>query len=371
VSRPLLSAALIVRDEEASLPRCLRSLRDRVGEIVVIDTGSTDRSRVIALEHGARVIERKWIDDFSAARNASLDAASGEWILYIDADEELVGFDGREVEPLLRDPSHVACTVLLRPIMGYTRYREHRLFRNRSDLRFRGVMHESIVPALDEIRVREGLRVAESSVTIDHHGYEQDSVRKHERNLPLLRARIETDPGHVYSWWHLGQTLRRLGDSAGAEKAWRQAIEIMRLQPASPLGDSLPYLDLARDLVERGEDATALIEEGCARFPDDCALAWLRARSLVDAGRHEEALPLFARLAAIDPESFCGGPIAYDRSIFGANAYAAMGLCAFRLGRFAESAEHYARAQQLAPQDEAIKRKRQLAEIKAGDLRPS
>jgi glycosyltransferase involved in cell wall biosynthesis len=369
VSRPLLSAALIVRDEETSLPRCLASLQGSVDETVIVDTGSTDRSRAIALAHGARVVERKWTDDFSAARNASVDAASGEWIFYIDADEELVAFDRGKVEALLRDSANLACTVLLRPISGYTRYREHRLFRNRPDLRFRGVMHESIVPALGEVGAREARRVVDSTVAIDHHGYELDSLRKHQRNLPLLHARIEADPGHVYSWWHLGQTLRALGDSASAEKAWRQAIEIIRLQPASPLGDSLSYLDLARDLVERGKDATALIEEGCERFPENCALAWLRARSLVDAGRHEEALPLFARLAVIDPESFCGGPIGYDKSIFGANAYAAMGLCAFRLERFGESAEYYAKAETLAPGDQATKRKRQLAEIKAGGSR--
>jgi tetratricopeptide (TPR) repeat protein len=366
VSRPLLSAALIVRDEESFLPRCLASLREHVGEIVVVDTGSADRSREIAREHGARVVERPWTDDFAAARNASVEAATGEWILYIDADEEIVDFDRATVDALLRDPANLGFTVLLRPSSGYTRYRVHRLFRNRPDLRFRGVMHESIVAALDEIRQRDGLRVADSTVALDHHGYEQDSLRKHERNLPLLRARLEADPGHVYSWWHLGQTLRALGDAASAEKAWRQAIEIMRAQPASPAGDSLAYVDLARAMAERGAaDAAAIIDEGCARFPDDCALAWLRARGLADAGRHEEALALFSRLAAIDPETFCGGPIAYDRSIFGANAFAAMGLCTFRLGRYAQSAQHYASAQSLKPEDDAIRRKRELAEAMA------
>ena len=365
--RPLLSAALIVRDEEASLARCLRSLHSRVDEIVVVDTGSQDRSREIALEHGARLKERAWTGDFAAARNAAIDASTGEWILYIDADEELVDFPGAEVERLLRDPANLACTVQLRPVSGYTRYLEHRLFRNRPDLRFRGVMHESILPALEEIRAREDLRVAHSAVTIDHHGYEQDSPPKHERNLPLLSARIEADPGHVYSWWHLGQTLRALGDDAGAEKAWRQAIDIVRLQTTAPLGDSLSYVDLARVLIERGESATALIAEGFERFPDNCALIWLRGRSLVAAGRHEEAMPLFARLAVIDADSFCGGPIAYDKSILGVNAHAALGLCAFRLERFRESAEHYGRAETMAPRNLAIKVKRQLADAKARD----
>ena len=361
----LLSAALIVRDESPVLSRCLRSLLGLVDEIVVVDTGSADDSREIARDHGARVLDYPWNNDFAAARNAALDAASSQWALYIDADEEVVGFDRTELDALLGDPLHAACTVRLRPVSGYTRYREHRLFRNRSDLRFRGVIHESILPALEELRSREGLRVADSSLDIHHYGYDRDSTRKHERNLPLLRARLEAEPGHIYSWWHLGATLQSLGDRDGAERAWRRAVEILRAQPASPLGDSLPYLDLARHLLDRKRDATALLDDACARFPDNHALAWLRARDLVERGSYEDAMPLFARLAQIDPDTLCDGPLAYDPSIFGANAHAALGLCAFRLARFAESAVHYARAEALAPDDLAIRRKRQLAQARA------
>jgi glycosyltransferase involved in cell wall biosynthesis len=89
MSAPRISAAMIVRDEEAVLEDCLRSIRDEVDEIVVTDTGSRDQSRDIAAGFGARVLERPWDDDFSAARNHSLDAVTGDWILYIDADERL------------------------------------------------------------------------------------------------------------------------------------------------------------------------------------------------------------------------------------------------------------------------------------------
>jgi glycosyltransferase involved in cell wall biosynthesis len=355
---------MIVRDEGVVLARCLSSLRGRVDEIVVVDTGSTDASREIAREHGARVLDYAWSNDFAAARNAALDAASGEWVLYIDADEEVVGFERAELGVLLSDPLHAACTVRLRPVTGYTRYREHRLFRNRPELRFRGVIHESILPALEELCARESLRVADSSLDIDHYGYDRDSLRKHERNLPLLRARLEAEPGHVYSWWHLGVTLQALGDDDDAERAWRQAIEILRERPAPPLRDSLPYLDLARHLLDRKREATILLEEACTRFPDNWGLTWLRARDLVERGRHEDAMPLFSRLAAVDAEALCDGPLAYDQSIFGANAYAALGLCAFRLGRFEESTAHYARAEALAPDDLAIRRKRQLAQAR-------
>jgi len=356
-----LSAALIVRDEERFLEDCLRSLGGRVDEIVVVDTGSTDRSREIARDFGARVLDHPWTGDFSAARNAAVDAARGAWILYIDADERVVEFEHDAVAPLLADPRHVCYTVLFRPASGYTRYREYRLFRNHPALRFRGVIHESLLPALEEVCRREGHVVGESPVALDHLGYDGDLAHKHRRNLPLLRARLAADPGHVYSWDHLGTTLLGLGDEAGAEVAWRRGIEVVRRASAVTAVEGLPYLHLARFLVERKRDAAALLDEACARFPDDHSLAWLRARCLTDAGDYAAAMPLFARLAAIDPDALAGGQVAYDASIFGAQAHAALGFCAFRLGRFADSAAHYARAEALAPGDLAIRTRRMLA----------
>src|SRR3954471_21348325 len=85
----LLSACLIVRDEERDLPRCLAALASVADEIVVHDTGSTDRTREIAKAAGATVIDGTWTDDFAAARNTALAACTGEWILHVDADEVL------------------------------------------------------------------------------------------------------------------------------------------------------------------------------------------------------------------------------------------------------------------------------------------
>ena len=362
---PLLSAALIVRNEERLLEDCLRSLAGRVDEIVVVDTGSTDRSRDIARDLGAHVHEVSWNDDFAAARNAAIEFARGDWILYIDADERVVDFERPGVEALLSDASCACCTVLFRPRRGYTRYREHRLFRNRPDLRFRGVIHETLLPALEEIAGREHVRIGRSAVAIDHLGYDGDLAHKHDRNLPLLHVRLRHDPAHVYSWCHLGTTLLALGDAASAEEAWSQGIAIARTLADDDLANSLPYLHQANLMLDQGHDAIALLEEACRRFPDNHALAWLRGRSLMNAQAHAAAMPIFAALAAIDPAQLQDGVMAFDASIFGANAHAAAGLCAFRLGRYAESEAHYARAEHAAPADPAFRAKRMLARAKA------
>lgn len=367
--RPLLSAALIVRDEERHLPSCLASLRGRVDEIVVVDTGSRDRSREVARDFDARVLERPWTGDFAAARNASIDASLGEWILYIDADETVVAFDRGEVEGELADARLAAYTVLFRPRAGYTRYREHRLFRNRPDLRFVGLIHESLMPGLETLRVREGLGVGASTIALDHHGYgDADVLRKSARDIPLLEQRLAAEPGHVYSWAHLGSALLASGDECAAENAWRRGIAVVRRLARRTPPDSLPYLYLARRLVEGKRDAGKILAESLELFPDNHALGWLAGRYRIDRGNYEAALPYFVRLAAIDPAALDCQSLAYDASIFGANAHAALGLCAFRLGRFSESAAHYARAEALAPDNRAIRTKRMLAEAKARSI---
>src|SRR5262252_4050456 len=87
--RPTLALCVIAKNEERFIRECLESARDFVDEMIVVDTGSTDRTREIARECGARVEEFVWCDDFAAARNASIDAATTDWILVLDADERL------------------------------------------------------------------------------------------------------------------------------------------------------------------------------------------------------------------------------------------------------------------------------------------
>ena len=88
-----LSVCLIVRNEASNLPRCLDSIRGLADEIVVVDTGSTDDTVAIAQRHGARVSTLVWQDDFSAARNASIELATCDWILVFDADESIAARD--------------------------------------------------------------------------------------------------------------------------------------------------------------------------------------------------------------------------------------------------------------------------------------
>lgn len=93
---------MIVRNEEQTLGPCLASVRDLADEIVIVDTGSTDRTRELARAAGARVFDFPWVDDFAAARNESLRHATGSWILWLDADDRLDERNHRQCRELFR-----------------------------------------------------------------------------------------------------------------------------------------------------------------------------------------------------------------------------------------------------------------------------
>jgi tetratricopeptide (TPR) repeat protein len=351
---------LIVRDEEDHLGPCLQSITGLVDEIVVADTGSRDRSREIASAHGARVFDYQWRDDFAAARNYAIDHTSGDWILYIDADERARAYDRRTLDGELGDPRLCACTVRFYPRTGCTAYPEHRLFRRDPRIRFRSAIHETIMPDLDRIVAAGRGRIGSTKLTIDHLGYDGDQSHKAERNLRLLTKQVEADPNRIYLWWHLGSVCRDLGRVAEAEAAWLRGADVARRSPGRGPETALCLVELAKLRLIRGEEARALVYEAKGLQPDNLLVHWIEAQMLAAAGQYSEALSIFRELANIDPDSLMAN-LSYDRRIFGASAFAEMGYCAFRLDRYAESERWYGRAEALEPGCLEFRVKRQLA----------
>jgi tetratricopeptide (TPR) repeat protein len=304
--RNLISAALIVRDEEKNIGACLESIAALSDEIVVVDTGSSDRSREIAAAHAARVIDYQWQDDFAAARNFAIDHATGEWILYIDADERVRPCDRRIVDGLLNELGLCSCTVRFHPRTGFTAYPEHRLFRRDARIRFRSAIHETILPDLNRIVAAGEGRIGSSGLTIDHLGYDGDQSHKAGRNLPLLHKQLGLDPERLYLWWHLGVVERDLGRLAEAEAAWQQGVDIARRGDACGPEIALCFIELAKVRLQRGEEALGLVREAKRLQPHNLLLHWIEAQALVAAGRHPEGFAIFARLASVDPDTLFG-----------------------------------------------------------------
>ena len=346
---------MIVRNEERHLAACLTSIRSLVDELVIVDTGSTDATIGIARRFGARVIRARWPGNFAAARNISLDHATGEWILYIDADERVrKPVDRGRLRKLLRRRKLAALTVDLHPTAQSTAFSTIRLFRNDPRVRFEGAMHESMMRGLNDMARAERLVVGHSGLIIDHVGYDDDHARKARRNLLMLRRALAAEPGRVWNRSHLALVYTALGRPRDAERTWRRAVSDVHRSGSRHLLDSVAHSGyaswlLSRDQPAQDQLAKRVIADGLARFPGNMELHWLRARSLMKQRRWRTAIPILEALVdhrARRPEQ---RQLPYRSAIFNTDAFAALGACYFHLGKYREAARWYRRAQKSAP----------------------
>jgi tetratricopeptide (TPR) repeat protein len=364
-----LSAAIIVKDEAGRLDACLTSLRGLVDEIVVVDTGSSDASVSVAEQHGAVVAHEPWHGDFATPRNRSLDLATGDWILYVDADEQVRGDFAATRAFLDSADDCVACRVRFVPRVGWTPFREFRLWRNRPDIRFVGQIHESVVPAIDAVAAREHLRIEpQDRITIHHYGYEGDRSDKRARDEPLLLAELERNPDRSFVYDHLGRVYEAAGDAERAVATWERGLVMVRARDARHPDDRLLYIDLIHHRLAAGivdEELEVLVEEARGRFERTPTLELAAARLAFATGRPRDALEPLDWLVTLDDDAIIATGASYDDRVFGEWAWSLLGLCHFALGDDAAAAAAFVRAEQLAPDDPSYAVRRRLAEARA------
>jgi glycosyltransferase involved in cell wall biosynthesis len=367
----LLSAAIIVRDEADHLDACLRSLSGLVDEIVVVDTGSSDDSVAVAHRHGAIVAHEPWQGDFATPRNRSLDLASGEWILYIDADERVRAGDPQERrERIAASGEFAALRIPLVPRVGWTPYVEYRLWRHRADVRFSGRMHESIVGSIHAAAKSAGLRVGVSDViTLDHFGYEGDQRHKHARDEPILLAALAENPSRVYYYDHLARIYHAQGRDEEAVSMWTRGIKMARARAHPDHDDRLLWVDLIWHRVTRangGDDVAALVYEALERFPRLPVLEFVAAQLEFSGGEHASAQRRVEWILSRSELDALASGSSYDARIFGEWSWNLLGLCRFADGDWTAAAEAFAKAEQVAPTVKEYAVRRQLAQARAG-----
>jgi glycosyltransferase involved in cell wall biosynthesis len=364
-----LSAAIIVKDEADRLDACLTSLRGLVDEIVVVDTGSRDQTVAVAERHGAVVAHEPWQGDFATPRNRSLDLATGDWILYVDADEQVRGDFGAARDALARADDVVGFRVRFVPRIGWTPYLEYRLWRNRPDLRFVGPIHESIVPALGAVAAAEHLRIEPfDHFTIHHYGYEGDRADKRERDAPLLVAELARDPDRLFVYDHLARVYEAGGDRERAVEIWRAGITRVRESEDQLPDDRQVYIGLIHHLLANGvvdDELERLVDEALDRFDRTPTLELAAARLAFATGRPRDALEPLAWLVGLDEDAIVATGASYDGRVFGEWAWGLLGLCWFALGDDVAAADAFARAEALAPDDPSYGVRRRLAEARA------
>jgi GT2 family glycosyltransferase len=295
--RPRVSLTMIVRDEEANLAACLGSAAGLFDEIVVVDTGSKDRTVEIARSFGAKVFAFTWVDDFAAARNAALGHASGDYAFWLDADDVIEPVERERLRALLgrlgedaSDPAAyvVRCSCDADAKGGGATVVDHvRLFPLRPDVRWTYRVHEQILPALR----KAGIPVRWSEVTVRHTGYVDPELRarKLERDRAILEAELARNPSEPF-------VLFNLGGVALERACWDEALGYLRRSLAgSAPSDSIVrklHAMIARAHQALGETGAALAacEAGLAADPDDAELLFRQAvlhRRSGDPGRAE------------------------------------------------------------------------------------
>ncbi len=225
-----ISACVIARDEEKNLPRWIASMQRIADEMVVVDTGSTDKTPEIARLAGARVYAFDWCDDFSAAKNFAIERAAGDWIIFCDADEYFPEEDVKKVRALVRR-CHEEEGVLgiLCPLVNIDLDRggavieeavQLRIFRNLPDLRFVRPVHEALSYTGRETYEAQYTR----EIRILHTGYSKHSVReKCRRNIALLERKKAEGRWDASDDYYMADACYGVGDYEKALGCARRA----------------------------------------------------------------------------------------------------------------------------------------------------
>lgn len=354
IRKPLISLCMIVKNEEESLSQCLKSVSGIAEEIIVVDTGSTDSTVSIALSFGATVIQQPWSGDFATARNAGLEQANGQWILIMDGDEELepnskgellLCAEHTEFEAFfLRIHNHKGITsatqtITVNPVI--------RMFRNRPEYRFRGIIHEQIAEAILQATPNAAMHL--TTVVIHHYGYAEGIVLKKDkikRNVELLKEQLSLNPADPFHHFNMAVEYMRLGE-------YHAALEhIIRSLAEAPPGTSyvhLLYKYQVRCLAELKNHTEALkaCERGINSHPDYPDLAHMKGTLLFQLGAYADAKSAFLQALRIGeaPSGYHTEP-GYGSYL----TYYLLGQLCEELGDETEASVCYTKSAQLHPE---------------------
>jgi glycosyltransferase involved in cell wall biosynthesis/Flp pilus assembly protein TadD len=368
-SQPRLSVCLIVRNEEAYLQQCLESVRDLWDELIVVDTGSTDRTVEIARSFGARVFDFTWQDDFALARNYCLDQATGDWILSLDADETIAARDHAAVREDMQRANLDAVTVAQRhymastvigwkpgsggyaegePYSGYLDVDCRRLFRRRPWLRWKNRVHEVIVST----DAATPLAHAPGSWVIHHFGKvgDRDVLKgKGEHYLRILLKKIKEHPKDP-------QALHELGVQYGELQQHDEArVAFERLMTLSPnYSDTLLRLGIAYVALKQHKKAFDALRKARKQLPHQAAEI-----ALVEGNLYR------------DTDNMVAAENAYRRGLAAAPAFAALSnnlaLLYQKVGRHADALACVTAALKHNPKNADLARL--LAHVRRGHAR--
>lgn len=360
MNEPTITLTMIVRNETRSLRNCLRSVSAQVDEIVIVDTGSTDDTMDIAREFTEKVSSFPWQEDFSAARNYALQMATGDWILSLDADEELVcqAADDQQLDKqlnlqlsqplkslIMQNPTIEAFLLPLdNPVSNsgeYNRYYVLRLFKNNGKYRFSGQIHEQVSVSEPEV-----VGIAEEPLIRHALLTGREYNRKRGRNLAVLKKALAKDPDNNFLKYYLGLEWLMLGKPEQALPLLKAAYENLTDDYLLFRAPALRHLLICLHALGRLEEGICLCLEADLRYPEYTDIYYL-------AGVFFEELREYTLAAKWFAQALKGGnPPPVFSHINGSESFLAryhLGHCYEMLGRLEQAQLEYEQALALNP----------------------
>lgn len=319
LARPSISLCMIIKNEAALLGPCLNSIKGSVDEIIVVDTGSTDRSADVARIYGAHVFSRQWRNDFSDARNASIEKANGDWILILDADEVIDPRDQAAiVQVVRRDSGRTNAYAFktrnytnLMTVMdwqandgGYAEYEagtgwfpttKVRLFPNDATIRFRYPVHELVDPSIESA----GYEIIQFPGPIHHYGTvnEAKNRTKASRYFELGYVKLE-------QYGKDRAAIRELAVQAGQLERWPESIQLWeRLLTLLPdYDEALVNMSGAYWQLGQYEKGVMYARRAVQTAPELKEAAYNLSINLMMVDQLEEASEILRKVLGLHPE---------------------------------------------------------------------
>lgn len=289
-----ISLCMISKNEEENIEKCLVSVKNAVNEIILVDTGSNDHTVDIAEKYNAKVICSKWQNDFSLARNISLNNASGSFILFLDCDEVL---DKKSIKILKDTINHGNCDAYYVTLKNYSDdnsffvSRSLRLFKNKKSIRFKGKIHEQLTGMSS---------IGETEITISHYGYIQNKSMisiKSKRNLDILNSYKDDEKNNFY-YYNLGVEYLRIYNMQKAEKCFLKSLKNVDLK--SSYAPSLMEKFLTLLMISRKYDTAVKYAETFEKiYSDFNDLYYLEALSDINKGNYSQGALLLKKFCSM------------------------------------------------------------------------
>jgi glycosyltransferase involved in cell wall biosynthesis len=355
--KPVISACMIVKDEGEYLPQCLSSIKDVVNEIIVVDTGSCDNTIEIAQSFGAKVFSWLWEDNFSIPRNVSLEHALGEWILMLDADEQLEQESRAEIRELTESRDVLGYRVLIQLHPEWTEMRSVRLFRNIPSLRFGGVYHE-------ELQTTEDMRskFIDTTIKVIHKPFSlEDFDRKYERNIRMLKKHISLYPNSIYQMLDLTRIYLETNTLLEAEKLLSRVYQKINEKGLAEreykfylINYYMYNLKLLFKVNADSKIKLSLCENALLVSPLCPLFLFEAAQLLYKLKSYEQAMDYFHRCLAFRNNNNFDRSILFPRDMIGSKALSGIGYCYFRMHQY-ERANQFFKESYALKKDDSIK----------------